>query len=151
MIANKKEIIDYLLEQDIDKLFELKEFRHKRSLNANSYAWELIGQIADIQNASKEEIYLIELKRYGQQMIIPVVPGSKPDGYFKYYEFLEEGIINGKECEWYKVFKGSSEYNTLEMSILIDGVVHECTNLGIPTINDDELERLKGSWKNEKR
>jgi hypothetical protein len=37
------------------------------------------------------------------------------------------------------------------MSILIDGVVHECTNLGRATINDDELERLKGSWKNEKR
>lgn len=147
MIANKKEIIDYLLEQDIDKLFELKEFRHKRSLNANSYAWELIGQIADIQNASKEEIYLIELKRYGQQMIIPVVPGSKPDGYFKYYEFLEEGIINGKECEWYKVFKGSSEYNTKEMSILIEGIVSDAKELGIKTLDEIEIERLEKKWK----
>lgn len=80
-------------------------------------------------------------------MIIPVVPGSKPDGYFKYYEFLEEGIINGKECEWYKVFKGSGEYNTKEMSILIEGIVSDAKELGIKTLDEIEIERLEKKWK----
>lgn len=58
-------IVDDL--KDKDKLsIEVKPYRERRSLNANAYAWSLIGQIADIVRAGKDEIYLKLLKRYGQ-------------------------------------------------------------------------------------
>ena len=45
--------------KDVELLtIEAKQFRQKRSLNANAYAWKLITDIADVLRASKDEIYL---------------------------------------------------------------------------------------------
>lgn len=149
MIGKPIEIIQYLYNQEKDKLYEIKEYKQKRSLNANAYMWVLINEIANKVHLSKEEVYLNMLKSYGQSTIVSLLSSIDYNGFFKYYEVIGTSVLNNKEFLHIKVFKGSSEYNTLEMSILIDGVVQECTNLGIPTINDEELERLKGSWKNE--
>lgn len=150
MIGKPIEIIQYLYNQKKDKLYEIKEHKQKRSLNANAYMWVLINEIANKARLSKEEVYLNMLKSYGQSTIVSLLSDIDYNGFFKYYEVIGSSVLNNKEFTHIRVYKGSSEYNTLEMSILIDGVVQECTNLGIPTINDDELERLKGSWKNEK-
>lgn len=150
MIGKPTEIIQYLYNQEKDKLYEIKEHKQKRSLNANAYMWVLINEIANKVRLSKEEVYLNMLKSYGQSTIVSLLSDIDYNGFFKYYEVIGSSVLNNKEFTHIRVYKGSSEYNTLEMSILIDGVVQECTNLGIPTINDDELERLKGSWKNEK-
>ena len=45
---------------------QIKEYRKKRSLDANAYCWKLIGDIADALRTSKEEVYRLMLKRYGQ-------------------------------------------------------------------------------------
>ncbi len=147
MTGNKKEIINYLLDKPDDKLYEIKKHRRKRSLNANSYMWELVSKIAEVLHSTKEEIYLEELKRYGQSLIIPVAENSEPDGYFKYYEFLSKRKLNGAIVDFYKVYKGSSEYDTKEMSILIDGVVSDCRDLDIETLDDIRISELKEGWK----
>ena len=67
-------------------------------------------------------------------------------GYFKYYKLAGTSILNGKEFNHYKIYKGSSEYDTKEMSILLNGVVQEAKNLGIKTKDDIELERLLEEW-----
>lgn len=146
MIGTKKEIIDYLLDKPNDKKYEIKEKRNKRSLNANSYMWELCTQIAEVLGSSKDEIYLLELKKYGQAMLIPVPKNKKPDGYFKYYEFESRRKLNGVIVDFYKVYKGSSDYDTKEMSILIDGVVSDCKELEIPTLDDIKISQLKSNW-----
>ena len=151
MLGKPLDLINWLYNQEKDKLYEIKEYKQKRSLNANAYMWVLINEIANKVHLSKEEVYLNMLKSYGQSTIVSLLSSIDYNGFFKYYEVIGSSVLNNKEFTHIKVFKGSSEYNTLEMSILIDGVVHECTNLGIATINDEEIERLKGSWKNEKR
>lgn len=147
MIGNKKEIINYLLEKPDNKKYEIKEHRNKRSLNANSYMWELITKIAEVLNTTKDEVYLEELKRYGQSMVVPVAKDKKPHGYFKYYEFLSQRLLNGVYVDFYKVFKGSSEYDSKEMSILIDGVVNDCKELEIETLDDLKINQLIEEWK----
>lgn len=47
----------------------------------------------------------------------------------------------------YKVIRGQSDYNTMEMSTFIDGLVDEAKMLGIETLTYDELERMKAAWK----
>lgn len=42
----------------------------------------------------------------------------------------------------YMMLKGSSTYNTREMSMLIDGLVSECRDAGIETMPQEELERM---------
>ena len=125
---------------------EVKKHRVKRSLNANNYMWSLINEIANVLRISREEVYLMMLKRYGQSEIISALSNINLSGFFKYYDIAGTSKLNGKDFTHYKVYKGSSEYDTREMSILIDGVVSECKELGIETMTPDELERLKSAW-----
>lgn len=133
--------------KDCEKLtIEIKPYREKRSLNANAYAWKLIGEIADIVRASKEEVYIEMLKRYGQNEIFSVLSHIPFGEYVKYFELAGESTLNGKQFTHYKVYKGSSEFDTREMSILIDGIVSEAKNLGIQTETPNEIARLKAMW-----
>lgn len=147
MIGKASEIIKWLFEQDREKVFEVKEHKEKRSLNANAYAWSLITKIADALRTSKEECYLEMLKRYGQSEIVSVLSEINVEGYFKYYEPIATATLQGKEFTHYKIYKGSSEYDSLSMSILIDGIVSEAKELGIETIPPNEIERLKTMWR----
>ena len=147
LTGKPEELIKWLFSQDREKIFEIKEHKERRSLNANAYAWALIGKIADLIRLSKDEVYLAMLKSYGQSEIVSVLSSIDISGYFKYFEVFGESSLNGKDFTHYKIFKGSSEYDTREMSILIDGIVHEAKNLGIETMTPDELQRLKDNWK----
>lgn len=146
MIGKVKDIIDYLLEQDKETLFEIKKFKKKRSLNSNSYLWLLCTKIADIMNLSKEEVYVKMLEDYGTSILVPLTPTTDPSKYFKYYTFFEKGKLNDKECYWYKVFKGSSEYDSKEMTSLLNGVVQEAKNLGIVTLDELEIQEMLDRW-----
>lgn len=138
-------IVDDL--KDKDKLtIDVKPYRQKRSLNANSYAWKLIGEIADVLRAGKDEIYLKCLKRYGQSELISVLSHVPISNYVKYYEEAGESKLNGKMFTHYRVYKGSSEFDTREMSIFVDGVVSEAKQLGIQTETPNEIARLKSMW-----
>ena len=137
------EIIQWLFKQDKDKIYEIKEKKEKRSLSQNAYAWKLITEIGNVLRKSKEEIYLNMLKDYGQSQIISILSTVDPNGYLKYYEEIGTGIVNNKEFTHYKIFKGSSEFDTKEMSIFIDGIIQECNNLGIATLSKEEIASLR--------
>ena len=143
MIGTPKELSTYLWNLDKEKKYEIKEYKEKRSLSQNSYAWALINELANKMRMSKEEMYIQMLEDYSQCLLIPVEKGKKPNGYFKYYKYIASTVINGKEADYYKVFKGSSEFNTEEMTIFLDGVIQECKQLEIETLPPEELERLK--------
>ena len=144
MIGNSQQVIQWLFQQgkDLEKKFEIKEYKPKRSLNQNAYAWELIGKIADKMRLSKEDVYLKMLQDYGQSELISVRADINIKGYFKYYEDYGKGHVEGREFTHYKVYKGSSEMNSKEMAILIDGIIQEARQLGIETITPAEKERL---------
>lgn len=125
---------------------EVKPFRQKRSLNANAYAWKLITDIADVLRAAKDDIYLKMLKRYGQSELISVFAHIPISGFIKYYEEAGESTLNGKLFKHYRVYKGSSELDTREMAILIDGIISEARELGIPTETPAVIERMKALW-----
>lgn len=146
MIGNPQEIIQWLFDQDKNKKFEIKEYHKKRSLNANAYAWALIGKIADVLRSSKDEIYLEMLKKYGQSEIVSVLSDINVTGYFKYFEEIATVKLQGKNFTHYKVFKGTSEYNTAEMAVFIDGVISEADELGIDTLPPDEVKKIKSLW-----
>ena len=147
MIGSPEDIVQWLWQQDRDKIFEIKEHREKRSLTANAYAWVLIGKIADAMRASKDEIYLKMLKRYGQSEMVSVVSSIDVRGYFKYFEPVGTATLQGKEFTHYRVFKGSSEYDSKEMAVLIDGIISEAKELHIETLPPAEIQRLKEKWK----
>lgn len=133
---------------DKDTVYDVKidKHREKRSLNANAYLWKLVTEIGNVLNKSKEEVYLQMLIDYGQSEMVSILSEIDVKGYFKYYKLAGTSLLNGKEFNHYKIYKGSSEYDTKEMSILLNGVVQEAKNLGIKTKDDIEVERLLEEW-----
>lgn len=126
--------------------FKIDKYKEKRSLNANNYAWKIMTEIGNILRLSKEDVYFIMLKRYGQSEMISVLSHIPIENYVKYCEKAGETTLNGKPFTHYKVYKGSSEFDKREMSIFIDGIVDEAKDLGIDTKTPDEIARLKSLW-----
>lgn len=132
---------------EVEKLsIKIDKYREKRSLNANNYAWALLTEIGNVLRLSKEEVYLTMLKRYGQSEIISVLAHIPIHEYVKYCEEAGESMLNGKLFKHYKVYKGSSEFDSREMSIFLDGIVSDAKELGIQTMTPNEIARLKSMW-----
>ena len=143
MIGNAEQIIHWLFNQDKDKLFEIKENSKHRTLTQNSYAWHLINELANKLNISKEDMYLKMLKDYGQSTILSIKQEVDISGFFKYYEIIGESELNGKIFCHYKIFKGSSQFDTKEMTVFLNGIIQECESVGIPTLTEEQIKKLK--------
>ena len=72
-----------LLHKDLS--VEIKETRERRSLEQNAKAWALMGEMAHILGASKDDIYLEMLRRYGQSVIVTTKKDIPLDRVCKYY------------------------------------------------------------------
>ena len=55
-------------------------------------------------------------------------------------------MIHGKEVYFYTAYRGSSEYDTREMSILLDGIIDEAKALDIEVISEQEKSLLLSEW-----
>lgn len=146
MVGTVKELIPKMLKLDENKEYEVKEYKHKRSLNANAYYWVLINKIADALNQSKEFVHMCMLKQYGQRYVVCVPYDTPIESLVKYYE--QDGVRKQGDrlFKTYNVYLPSSEMNTYEMSKLIDGTVEEAQSIGIETMTPDEIAHLKAMW-----
>ena len=136
----------------------VKQFREKRTITQNAYYWKLLEELKNVLRIGDDEAHVLMLQRYGQiaedengnKIIFSLMSHIAPVGILKYSKELGKKTLNvdGKDVEFthYKALKGSSEMSTLEMSILIDGLISECKEVGIETDTPEELERLKGEW-----
>ena len=130
----------------------LKEFKPKRSLNANAYMWALIGKIAEAMRISQDEVYHKVLCDYGTYdtdggvtQILSIRADAKLTGWlYTHTKPIKTVDLEGKKFTHYALIKGSSDYNTREMSFLLDGVIYEAKELGIEVMTPEELERLNG-------
>lgn len=148
--------------KDVDKLsVKLTKYREKRSLDANAYYWQLLSKLAEAEETSKPYMHNKMLRRYGQTAVLDgktvflVIPDTEEAEnkaleaetfHIKPTSQVKEGK-DGVMYRTYKMLKGSSEYDTYEMSKLIDGLVAECKENGIETLPPEELERMKTMWK----
>lgn len=153
MIGKPIDIIQWLYNQDKDKQFEVKEHKIKRSLNANAYAWTIIGKIAEVVGNTKEDVYRDYIKNKGIYRVITMNSQAVPT-FEKIW--TEKGL--GWLCETSETniqgltdviaYYGTSSYDTKQMANFIDYIVQEAKELDIETLPPDELRSLKESWCN---
>lgn len=143
------EPLSELFADDSIKVLKIDKKRKKRSLNANNYAWKLMTEIGNKLRTNKEEVYELMLKRYGQRKTVSVIAEAEQFilDTVPHSETYAEGTLDGKLFKHIHIYKGSSQYNTQEMSIFIDGIVSECTDLKICTMTPQELEKIKSEWR----
>lgn len=144
MLGNAEAIIQWLFQQgDKEKLYEIKEKKSKRSLTQNSYYWVLLNQLASVMRMNNDALHFLMLQRYGVYEVISVRSEIDVHGYFKYYKEIGQGEVKGREFTHYKVYKGSSQMDSKEFTVLLDGLISECEEQGIPTLTRAEIDGLK--------
>ena len=155
ILSHQKPQIGDLIHKPIT--YTLREEKARRSLDANAYYWVLIGKLADALRMSKSELHNIMLRRYGQfytidgRAVYIVIPETEDaqkkvdnDEHFHLRPTSQVKVgKDGKQYRTYMLLKGSHEFDTREMSILIDGIVSECKEAGIETVTPDEIQRMK--------
>ena len=143
MIGNAQAIINWLFEQDKGKIFEIKEKKNRRSLTANAYYWSLLNQLSSLLRLDNQACHFIMLQRYGVYEVVSVRSDIDIKGYFKYFKEIGHGTVNSRQFTHYKIYKGSSQMDSKEFSVLLDGVISECRDAGIPTLTPEEVAKLK--------
>lgn len=144
MIGNAQAIINWLFQQgDNEKIYEIKEKKQRRSLTQNAYYWVLLHQLASAMRLSNDACHFLMLQRYGVYEVVSIQSGINLSGYFKYYEEIGKGTVNGKEFSHYKIYKRSSQMDSKEFSELLNGLVDECEEQGIVTLTPSEIANLK--------
>ena len=140
-----EELLPLIFRLDKDTVYDVKIEKHKKmkTSDQNAYVWKLMNEIGNVLRKSKDEVYFDMLKSYGQVSEICILSSINPSGYFKYYEVSSKRMFNDKEFTIYRIYKGSSEFDTREMSIFIDGVIQEAKQLGIQTLTPNQLLELK--------
>lgn len=136
---------------------EIKQHREKRSLTANAYYWQLLGQYADWGRYSKIRLHNELLAHYGQTAIFDgVVYTTLLDKDFEWRNLTDyhlrptQNIVVGncgkKIFRYFQIVLGSHTYDSYEMSVLIDGLISMIQGSGAPieTMTPQELALLKG-------
>lgn len=158
--SERQQIIAWLegirIYDDADYDISIKKHREKRHLTQNSYYWLLLHKMLSVLGTHSRDINVLhneQINKYG-------VPETDSNGNLIYclykasIDFLPEESIhlkptgktedrNGQLYAWYMMMKPTHDYNTKEFSDLIDGTVKDAKELGIETLSDDELARLK--------
>ncbi len=132
----------------------IKEYRPKRSLDANSYFWVLCDKLSAKLRIPKEDIYRLEIKNTGGNFYISPVLESQKDNAVRLWEshgigwFCEDtGTSKLDGCTNIIFYAGSSTYDTEQMSRLIDNIIQDCKEVGIETMTPEKLQILKDDWK----
>lgn len=138
----------------------MKEWREKRSLDANAYYWKLLTEFSEVLRLPKSCAHNMMLRKYGQLELIggQAVRIPIPDTVEAENTTLEaetyhikptsqvKAGIDGVIYRTYVMLRGSSDYDTREMSVLIDGLVEECKALDIETLPPEQIERMMEAY-----
>lgn len=106
----------------------------KRTVDANAYLWLCLGVIAKEIQITPWDTYLMMLKRYGEYTVTLI----KRDAYenfrsrWRECQIVEDVELNGEKFYRVLCFFGSSKYNKKEFSRLLDGVLSEIREMGLP-------------------
>ena len=144
-----------------DKLsIKICKFGKKRSLDANSYYWLLLGKLSKKLNISSSYCHNLMLRRYGElesfdgQVVYWFIPDTdeatkKADEAEAYHIKPTSNVKEGNDGTMYRAYlllKGSHEYTREEFSKLVNGLVDECRIQGIEVKSKEEIDSLLQSW-----
>lgn len=135
---------------------EVTENEKKRSLSANALYWSLAGKLAAYLRISTSRMHNHLLRRYGVpetidgEELICFIPDTEEaeekaleaDAWHVKPTSATKTFKDGSTRRMYKILKGSHTYTTKEMSHLINGLIDECNQAGIPTATPDEVAEI---------
>lgn len=132
---------------------EIKQYYKKRSLDANAYCWVLLHKLSAEIGLPAKEIYRNLIPDIGGNCETVCLKEDAAEWLKKSWESHGIGWVTESVpsklpgCVNLILYSGSSSYDTVQMSRLVDLVVQECKQLDIETATPDELALMKARWK----
>ena len=133
---------------------KIKKYRKKRSLDANSYFWALVGKLAAKTQQNKTDIYRQLIREIGDNFEILPIRNDAVQTFISNWEHGRLGwvcdIVGASKIMGYTnvcVYYGSSTYDSKQMSDLINSVIVECKEQGIQTATPAEVDNMLSLWK----
>lgn len=131
----------------------LKKFTKPRSLDANAYAWVLLGKLAAVTRIPKNDIYRNLITEIGDNFEMLPIKNEAVEAFAERWGHGRIGwvveVVGPSKLKGYTTvcaYYGSSVYDSRQMSRLIDLIVQECKQQDIETLTPMELERMKEEW-----
>ena len=130
----------------------IKEFRKKRSLDANAYAWVLMNKLADKLNMGVRDLYRHYIPDIPENSQVVCVPTEAVEKLHSGWEHNGIGwcsdTLKSKlpGCTNVVLYYGSSTFDQKQMGVLLDLIIADCKQVGVEYLTPEELERLKGEW-----
>lgn len=149
---NFSELFDALADKEVS--IEIKQHRKNRSLDANAYAWVLIDKIAEKTGFKKVDVYRHAIREIGgvsttvcvmDKAVERLREGWAKNGIGWQTETMPSKVDG---CTNVILYYGSSAYDSKQMAQLIDSLIQEAENIGIPTITDEQANKMLGNWNN---
>ena len=153
-----KELAMYLFNLDQSKVYEIREFKPVRGLQANRYFHKLVNELARHNRNSGYAISDEEMKvhinlSYGTlatdengKIAGAIVP--KNFDMSSFYPYAKIYKTDGDK-DYYLFYKRTHELDTKEFTQLIRGLEQECKDVGIPTLDDLEFEKMMKEYEKE--
>lgn len=148
-----RELVDRLKDKKLS--VDLNEFREKRSLTANGYYWSLVHKISEINGVSDawtHNLYLRDCRCLdtiaGENIAVTIPDTDEAERQVlnreDYHLLPTSKTKEGKDgtLRYYLKLRGSSDMDSKEFSRLLDFAVQDASEMGIPTISDQETQRL---------
>lgn len=145
-----EDVFDEFHGRDVE--VQIKDYKRKRSLDANGYAWVLIGKLASRLGLTKTEVYQSAIREIGGVSDVICLQDKAKEAFKRSWESngigwqCEEMPSKLEGCTNIVVYYGSSSYDSRQMSALIDGLIDECRQYGIETMPEDRLNALLNEW-----
>lgn len=130
----------------------LKEYRAKRSFDANAYFWKLLGELSAKTGVETSNIYREYIKDIGGNYDVICVQQKAADALESHWTSnglgwqVERTESKLEGCVTMLMYYGSSQYDTAQMSRLISLVVSDCQDQGIETKTPEELALIMARW-----
>ena len=152
------DIVTYLMSADKEVLWDLSlhKDKRKRSIDSNNFFHKLCDELRQKLGISMARCKNHLIADYGQVMYleddVPLIyKTNAPEEYMMELETIHTKCIkvteeNGKPVYFYRVYRGSSTYNSIEMNALIKGTVAECEAQGISTATPAEIAHMAMLW-----
>ena len=158
--TNRRDATAFCDEMKAGKVYEadLKEHRKRRSLDANAYAWKILGELSVVTRVSPEEMYRNYIRDVGGNYEIVPVKEDHIEDWNKvwcsgHYGRSTEDIGECRKTPGYhniKSYIGSSDYDTAQMSRLLDLIIDDCKAFGVSVLTDQEKSLLLDDWGDKK-
>ena len=141
--------------KDADAYIEIKRANPKRSKEANAFMWALCSDIGKAIRPPipKDEVYRKAIRDVGEFEKLPIREDAVETFQHRWAShgtgwFAE--VIDNSKLKGYKLvfaYYGSSTYDTASMSRLIDYLIDEMTQMGLPIPAKKEQEEMLKAWR----